>query len=148
MVYNKKWDERYLSIAREVSLWSKDPSTKVGAVIVGVEGQILSQGFNGFPKKIADHKERLEDRPTKLKYTVHAEMNCIYNASFTGTSLKGSTLYVHGLPVCSECAKGVMQVGIDDVVMYYPSDIRDHWKESFKSTKEMFDEAGIKFRCY
>ena len=147
-VFNESWDERYLTIARDISLWSKDPSTKVGAIIVGSKGQILSQGFNGFPRKIQDLEERLVDREKKLKYTVHAEMNCIYNASFTGTSLDDSTLYVYGLPVCAECAKGVTQVGVSNVVMSYPKNIRDVWKKSFEFTKDMFNEAGIRFRCY
>lgn len=140
-----EWNLRYISLAREVSMWSKDPSTRVGAVIVGDKGQILSQGYNGFPRGIADTKERLNDRPTKLKLVVHAEMNCIYNASFSGVSLDNAKLYVYGLPVCSDCAKGVIQVGVKTVFMCYPTDIADKWKDSFNETAEMFNEAGVNF---
>ena len=139
------WDYRYLNLAKEVSTWSKDPSTQVGAVIVGDKGQILSQGYNGFPRGIKDSKDRLNDRPTKLKLVVHAEMNCIYNASFSGVSLENSTVYVHGLPVCSECAKGVIQVGVKRVIMCYPIDIDDKWKDAFDDTQKMFDEANITY---
>lgn len=142
------WDNRYLETSKLVSSWSKDPSTQVGAVVVGNKGQILSQGYNGFPRGIHDTDERLNDRPTKLKYVVHAEMNCIYNASYNGISLEASTLYVHGLPVCSECAKGVIQVGIKRVIMCYPSTIDDRWRNSFKDTESMFKEAGVQFVCY
>lgn len=137
-----KWSERYLNLAKEVSTWSKDPSKKIGAIAVGSKGQVLSQGYNGFPRGIRDNDKRLNDRPEKYKYVVHGEMNCIYNACNNGTSLDGATLYVYGLPVCCECAKGVIQVGIKKVVMQYP-DAVPQWEESFKTTSEMFKEAGI-----
>ena len=137
-----KWSERYLNLAKEVSTWSKDPSKKIGAIAVGSKGQVLSQGYNGFPRGIRDNDKRLNDRPEKYKYVVHGEMNCIYNACNNGTSLDGATLYVYGLPVCCECAKGVIQVGIKKVVMQYPEAV-PQWEESFKTTEQMFKEAGI-----
>jgi len=68
-----KWDQRYLEVARVVGTWSKDPSTQIGAVAVGLKGQILAQGYNGFARGIFDDIDRYEDRPTKYKYIVHAE---------------------------------------------------------------------------
>jgi dCMP deaminase len=143
-----KWDEKYIDLARYFSTWSKDPNTKVGAVIIGKQGQILSQGYNGFPRGVEDTKERLEEREVKLKYVVHAEQNCIYNASLHGASLSGSTLYVHGLPVCNECAKGVVQVGIKRVVMKFPAEISTSWDESFFYSSSMFKEAGVVFNRF
>lgn len=144
-----RWHSRYLNLALEVSTWSKDPSRKIGAVAVGDKGQILSQGYNGFPRGIMDSRTRLEDRPTKYKYVVHAEMNVIYNASYNGVSLAGSTFYVTGLPVCSECAKGLIQVGVKRVIMQdIDSEMRDTWVESWKDTKSMFEEAGINYSFY
>jgi len=137
-----KWDDRYLSLAKEISGWSKDPSTKVGAVIVGNKREVLSQGFNGFPRGIEDSIERYNDREIKYKFVVHAEMNAIYNATYSGTSLNGSTLYVYGLPICSECAKGIIQVGIKKVVVLKSREIGD-WKESVAISKEMFKESNI-----
>lgn len=141
---NYKWDWRYLTLAQHVSEWSKDPSRKIGAVAVGDKGQVLAQGFNGFPRGILDSADRYEHRPTKYKFVVHAEMNVIYNASYNGVSLDGSTLYVHGLPVCSECAKGVIQVGIKRVVMP-KQDIPDIWAESWELTSQLFKEAGVEY---
>ena len=139
-----KWNERYMQMAKEVSLWSKDPNTKVGAVAVGSKGQILSQGFNGFPRGILDTHERLNDRETKYQYVVHAEMNVIYNATYSGVSLDGAKLYVYGLPVCSECAKGIIQVGIKEVYVAQECiDLRPHWFESFQKTLNMFTEANV-----
>lgn len=139
-----KWTERYFNIAAQVASWSKD-ATRVGAVVVGSKGQILSQGYNGFPRGINDTSERLLDRETKYKYVVHAEMNCIYNATYNGVSLDTAELYVHGLPVCSECAKGVIQVGIKRVFMCHPSNLDEKWSNSFKLTSELFNESGVSF---
>jgi len=139
-----KWDNRYLSLAREVGSWSKDPSRKIGAVAIGTWGQVLSQGYNGFPRGIQDSEDRLNDRPTKYRYVVHAEMNAIYNASFSGAMLAGATMYVHGLPICSECAKGIIQVGIQRVVIYTDQEVPDIWKNAFQWTWDMFKEAGVK----
>jgi len=105
-----------MDLAKQISSWSLDPSTKVGAVVVGKNGQIVSQGYNGFPRGVKDSPERLNTREEKYKYVVHAEMNCIYNACRNGASLNDTTLYVYGLPVCSECAKGVVQVGISKLL--------------------------------
>ena len=138
-----KWSRRYLDVAKEVATWSKDPSKKIGAIAVGDKGQILSQGYNGFPRGVKDTDNRYNVREEKYKYVVHGEMNCIYNACNSGVSLNGATLYVTGLPVCSECAKGIIQVGINKVVMEYPKDIPDFWRESMLLTQQMFLEAGV-----
>ena len=143
-----KWSERYMDIAKSVATWSKDPSTKVGAVVVGDKGQILSQGYNGFPRDVKDTKDRYENREEKYKYIVHGDMNAIYNACHSGASLNGATLYVTGLPVCSECAKGIIQVGIKKVIMQYPKDISKTWRDSMVITLKMFQEAGVTFICH
>ena len=138
-----EWQRRYLDLAKHVSTWSKDPSRKIGAVAVGSKGQILSQGYNGFPRKIIDTEERLNNREVKYQYVVHAEMNVIYNATFNGISLDGADLYVYGLPVCSECAKGIIQVGIRSVYILTDEKIPTKWVESWHRTRNMFSEAKI-----
>jgi dCMP deaminase len=146
------WDMKYSELAKYISSWSKDPSIKVGSITVGGRGQILSQGYNGFPRGIEDTQERLNNRKEKYKYVVHAEMNCIYNATLNGVSLNGATLYVYGLPVCSECAKGVIQVGIKRVVIYTPeitkADIPEKWKVSGEQSRAMFKEADVTVNWY
>jgi dCMP deaminase len=137
-----KWDNRYLSLAKEVATWSKDPSSQVGAVTVGAKKEVLSQGFNGFPRGIKDLDERYNHRETKYKFVVHAEMNAIYNATYSGTSLDGATLYIYGLPICSDCAKGIIQVGIKKVVIEKSKEL-NNWNESVKLSQEMFNEAGV-----
>ena len=137
-----KWDKRYLALAKEVASWSKDPSTQVGAVTVGNKKEVLSQGFNGFQRGIVDSEDRYNNRETKYKYVVHAEMNAIYNATYSGVSLDGAVLYVYGLPICSECAKGIIQVGIKKVIIEKSKEL-DNWNESVALSQEMFDEAGV-----
>ncbi len=140
-----RWVLNYLSLAKTISEWSKDPSTKVGAVAVGSRGQILAQGYNGFPRGIKDTPERLNTRAEKYKLIVHGEMNCIYNAALNGTSLDGADMYVYGLPVCSDCAKGIIQIGIKRVFACYPVSISDKWRESSRLTSEMFKEASVEY---
>lgn len=138
------WPKRYMSLAKEVASWSKDPSTKVGAVAVGSKGQVLSQGYNGFPRGIADSEHRYQIKVEKYKYVVHAEMNCIYNATYNGVSLDGADMYIYGLPVCSECAKGIIQVGVKKIFVSEECiTAQPKWFESWLTTKDMFDEAGV-----
>ncbi len=140
---NEKWHKRYLYLAKEVSTWSKD-TTQIGAIAIGDKGQVLAQGYNGFPRGIKDTDARYFDREKKYKYVVHAEQNLIYNATYNGVSLDGSRLYVVGLPICSECAKAIIQVGVKEVIMP-TQDVPPHWKYSWAFTQELFKEAGIKW---
>jgi dCMP deaminase len=132
-----------MDIAKRIAAWSKDPSRKIGAVAVGSKGQILSQGYNGFPRGILDSSERYNNRERKYQLVVHAEMNVIYNATFNGVSLDGASMYVYGLPVCSECAKGIIQVGVRRVVILTEDVVPDIWTNSFKITEEVLSEAGV-----
>jgi len=145
---SNKWDKRYMDLAKQVGTWSKDPSKQIGAVAIGSKGQVLAQGYNGFPRGIDDNESRLNTKETKYKYVVHAEMNLIYNATFNGISLNGSTVYVSGLPVCSECAKGLIQVGVKQIVMSKDSLERadEKWLDSFELTIALLNEAGIHWK--
>lgn len=147
MTATSKWDYNFLKLAEHIGNWSKDPKRKIGAVVVDDSRRILSTGYNGFPRGIIDTEERYLDRETKYKYVVHAEMNAIYNATYNGVALENSTLYVYGLPICSECAKGIMQAGIKRVVIYAPNAVSDRWLDSWSKTKEMFNEAGIEIKA-
>ncbi len=138
-----KWDKRFVSLAREISTWSKDPSTKIGAVIVNDDRRILATGYNGFPKGIEDSPERYADKSTKYDHVIHAEMNAIYNATYNGTPLRDSTIYVWGLPVCNDCARGIIQVGIKRVVMSTETDIPEKWVAAFSKSLNLFVESGV-----
>lgn len=139
-----KWDLRFLRLAKEVSTWSKDPSTQVGAVIVKGK-HIISTGYNGFPTKINDNTERLCNRDIKLKLTIHAEMNAILQAN--QYNIDGATLYVYGLPPCIECAKHIAATNISKVIYSYSDrkDKNDQWFETVDFIDKMFNEANIEF---
>lgn len=147
-----KWDKRFLRMAQEIGTWSKDPSTKLGSIVIDpTSRRVLATGYNGFPRGIADTPERLNNREEKYKLIVHAEMNSIYNATMSGVSLVGATIYTTGLPTCSDCARGIIQVGITRVVCGIPNNVKDvngKWAKQFESSKAMFDEVGIKFDKY
>ena len=137
-----KWDLRFIDLARHISEWSKDPSTKVGCVIVGEDREIRSTGFNGFPRGIDDTLERLEDRNQKYPMICHAEENAIMHAARIGVSLKGTMAYVTW-PPCSRCTRSLIQAGVSEVV--YPSNVQipDRWQSDFDIASEMMNEAGI-----
>jgi dCMP deaminase len=113
MTTRREWDLRYLAIAREVASWSKD-TTKIGAVIVGPNGEIASTGFNGFPRRVLEIPIRAE--LDKYRWTVHAELNAILNAARLGVSCLGLTMYSLQTP-CHDCAKAIVQAGIAQVVL-------------------------------
>ena len=136
-----KWDSRWIEMAGIVSTWSKDPSTQIGAIAVK-DKRLISTGYNGFPRGIRDLDDRWNNREEKYKYVVHAEMNCIYNANYHNQSLKGSTMYIVGLPVCHECAKGIIQAGVIRVVAEF-KDAPLKWAKSTEITEKMFIEAGV-----
>lgn len=140
-----KWDMRYLELAQLIGTWSKDPSSKIGAVAVGSKGQVLSQGYNGFPRGMVDNNSLYENREEKYSRIVHAEMNMIYNASFNGVCLNKSIVYVSGLPTCSDCAKGLIQVGVTELVMLRKK-IDEKWYDSWQRSKCFYKEAGLKWR--
>lgn len=141
-----KWDRRFLRIAEEVRLWSKDPGTKVGCVLVN-DRRILSTGYNGFPASISDSLERYTDRNYKLSVTVHAEKNAILNAAKNGTKVEGSTLYVT-FPPCSQCASAVIQAGVAKVICPNPKHAPERWRDNFIEANNLFYEAGVEVLYY
>jgi len=143
-----KWDIRFLRLAREVANWSKDPSRQIGAIIVDDDHRILGTGYNGFPSGIKDLPERLDDREIKYKYVVHAELNALLNCLKSGISVRNSTIYVAGLPPCTECAKAIIQSGVKRVVSLIPDKMPENWAESCRHTDSMFEEVGLQSEQY
>lgn len=132
------WDWRFLDLASHVAGWSKDPSTKVGAVIVNDKRQVLGMGYNGFPRGVNDFAPRYENREAKLMFVAHAERNALDN---TFADSEGATLYSTLFP-CTDCAKGIIQRGIKRVVTTEPSETQ--WQRfNCEFSKIMFEEAGV-----
>ena len=139
------WDLRFIGLAQHISTWSKDPSTKVGCVVVGEDREIRSTGFNGFPRGINDDEERLTDREKKYPLICHAEENAIMHAARIGVSLKDSTAYVTW-PPCSRCARSLIQAGIREIVYPETGKIPERWIEDFTISDSMLNEAGVAVR--
>ena len=151
----ERWDLHFLGLAVYHSNMSKDPSTRVGSVIVGPDREILSAGFNGFPRGIADTAERLLDRETKLQLIVHAELNAILAAARLGVRIKGCTLYlaatddsgaVWGGPPCTRCTVEIIQAGIREIVAYPMKAVPSRWHDDLSVAKKLIDEVGIIYR--
>ncbi len=141
MIENElKWHKRFIELAEFISTWSKDPSTKVGSVIVDKYKRIVSTGYNGLPKDIEDTKERYENRDIKYKIILHAEENAL---AYAKRDLTDCTLYVSGLPPCAHCASLIISAGIKQVV-FKKQEIPERWIESIKLSKTILEEAEIK----
>lgn len=140
------WDDYFLQIAYQTARRSKDPSTQVGAVITRPDNTIVSTGYNGFPRGIADTPERLNDRPTKLSLVIHAELNAILAAR---ESLAGYTLYTVPFMPCDRCFVHVIQAGIKRVVFMKATDEQNvRWGEAFNRVRALAEEVGVELVEY
>lgn len=134
------WQDRFLSLAQHISSWSKDPSTKVGCVLIDQDRRVLSVGYNGLPRGVDDSDARLGNRSIKHMMIVHAEANAVAAAARNGVSLSGSTAYVTH-PCCSQCAALLVQAGVTRVVC--DGILSERWAESALAALEIFSEASV-----
>ena len=132
------WDRWFLGLAEYIATASKDPSTKVGAVIVDSDRRIISSGYNGLPKGVEDSDERLNNRELKYKMIIHGERNALL---FADRSVKGCCLYTYPFMPCAACASMVIQSGINRVVAPFSDNPR--WVDDFKLTEKLFEEAKV-----
>lgn len=141
-IISGKWQARFIKLAQEISTWSKDAGTRVGAVIVRPDRTICSVGFNGFPRGVEDNPSAIANRDTKLLRTIHAELNAILSAK---EPLAGYSLFVWPFQPCAQCAAAIIQAGIADVYCPYNDHLaHERWSESFKAALQMFDEAEVR----
>ena len=144
------WTEYFLEIAEVVKLKSKDQSTQIGAVVVGEGRNVLSTGYNSFPRGLDDSLQERQERPEKYFWIEHAERNAIYNAALEGVSLKNSTIYLtSGLP-CMDCARGIVNSGIKTV---YCKEVcttknKEKWEESQKKSLQLLLECNVEVIYY
>jgi len=146
---DNKWLYRHLKLAEEISGWSKDQSTKVGALIVTPEGKPVSWGYNGIPMGVneSDSNGSLNRNyaPTKYHYYAHAERDAL---DLSRSSVQDCWLFTTH-PPCSDCARGIIQTGISTVVVNvkglhdFLSRRSSDWCESAFHSVTMFGEAGV-----
>ncbi|MBR2730862.1 MAG: dCMP deaminase family protein [Clostridia bacterium] len=140
------WDEYFMGVALLSAKRSKAPNTQVGACIVNRRNQIMSVGYNGFPRGCSDAsfpwaRESEDAYDTKYPYVCHAELNAILNSG--GADLEGCRIYVALFP-CNECAKAIIQSGIREVIY-----LSDKYAASVgtRASKRMFDSAGVAYHA-
>ena len=140
-----RWVEYFQNLAHNIKLKSKDERTQVGAVVVGKDKEIVSTGYNSFPRGINDEVAKRQERPEKYYWFEHAERNAIYNAARIGVSTKGCTMYLTcGVP-CADCTRGIINAGIVRIFCERnqgPSS--DIWSEHSERSWDMLEEAGVK----
>ena len=136
-----RWENRWIACAAENAYFSKDPSTKCGAVIVDPSGRRrIAEGYNGFPMGIRDDKERLADREFKYGATIHAEMNAILAAKCDLTDHMLFTV----TPPCGGCSAHIIQSGISHVAWIRPTpDYWDRWEDSCLFGRRLMGEVDL-----
>lgn len=140
-----KWHLRFIQMAQLVSTYSKDPSTKCGAVIVRPNRTIASVGYNGFPRGCNDSPSIYEDRELKYARVIHAEMNAILNCV---ERPEGYSIYTYPSgtgPSCERCSAHIIQAGIKEVYHLYndKSEMNDRWHLSSQRGLDMYNESKI-----
>jgi dCMP deaminase len=146
-----KWDQRFLEMAELVSTWSKDPSTKCGAVIVRPNPNgapsVVATGYNGFSRRVSDDPALYEDRGEKYQRVVHAEMNALLSVA---ERLDGYTIYTFPAGrsgACDRCAAHIIQAGIKQIVHPMPPEGEEfgegRWVEAENRALQLFSEAGV-----
>ena len=143
------WIEYFYNIAEEVKKTSKDKNTQIGAVIVGKDKEIVSTGYNSFPRGINDERADRQEKPEKYFWFEHAERNAIYNAARIGVSTKGCTMYLTcGIP-CADCARGIINAGISKIYVRKGGGAQSQkWLDSGERSRQMFKEAGVQIEWY
>lgn len=145
---SNKWHYRFMELAFLISTWSKDTSTKTGAVVIGPDREIRATGYNGLVRGVDDNIPERMERPTKYDFFEHAERNAVYNACLTGTSLKGCTMYATHAP-CTDCARAIIQAGIKTVVtnkiIIDENTPKGTWRDKLEYSAQMFKEAGVEY---
>lgn len=140
------WNLRFLSLAKHISEWSKDPSTKVGSVIFDQNNRIISVGYNGFPRNVYDDPLKYADRDIKYKMVIHAEMNAIL---FAAKDLSECSIATYPFMPCSNCASVIIQSGIKNCIApNLKGDLLNRWKSSCDIASNMFAEAGVDLILY
>jgi dCMP deaminase len=135
-----KWHYRFLDLAKLVASWSKDPSTKTGAVIVDEKRRIVSVGYNGFPQDMRDEPADYADRQIKYSKIIHCEVNALL---FSNRSVEGCALYTWPFLSCERCAVQMIQSGIVTAVAPILGVRYGRWSDSVDRARNYFIEAGV-----
>jgi dCMP deaminase len=137
--------KKYMDLTNSIAnIFSKDPSTKVGALFISnTSHRVLTMGYNGMPRGFDETIDERWKRPEKYMYVEHAERNAIYNACRNGVQLEDSTAFVTLFP-CTDCIRAMIQSGVKMIVsLEITDDVSEQWRENFKYSMEIAKECGI-----
>jgi len=154
MMTLSKWEKRFIGVADHISTWSKDPNTKIGAVVAqDFNRQILSTGYNGMARGVNDEIAERNSRENGEKYFWygHAERNAVYNAARFGIKLIDTSIYLSKGCPCTGCTIAIIQAGIRKVVCQAGDPTgspNDKWSLEAERSKQMFEEAGVHLKFY
>jgi dCMP deaminase len=139
----RKWDLRFIELAKLVSTWSKDPSTQTGAVIVAPSNEVVSVGFNGFPQSMFDDTRLYTNREEKYSRIVHCEVNALL---FARRNVSGHTLVTYPFLSCDRCCVQMLQAGITRFVAPRATDEQlERWGPAFERTRKYITESGATY---
>lgn len=137
-------DKKWLSVCETSGpLFSTCCKGQYFAIIIGEDGEQLSEGWNGVPPGEMHCSQGGCERPVILTASnssyidctaQHAEVNALLNVP--KHALKGATLYVNGTP-CHECARAIIHSGIKRVV-FIPQE-----KYSYEDTIKFMGRYGV-----
>jgi dCMP deaminase len=142
------FDEYFINEAYMAAMKSKDPSTQVGAVVVGPDHEIRSKGYNGLCRGEDDDNELFSVRPLKYALYEHAERNALYNMTRVGIPSNGCTMYCTWGPPCADCARAIVQSGIKEVVCHAEFPGSSGWSESTSISAGLLQRLGVKLRFW
>jgi dCMP deaminase len=151
------WDEYFMRLFYLVATKSKDPRTKIGAVLVKGK-RVIATGYNGICICVDDTVPARSERPEKYKWYEHAERNCIFSAATIGIPTTGSTMYTNGTP-CADCTRAVVQSGVKRVVVHKtyedlfclmkkPNNPNNQWSGHDDASHQMLAESGVEFMVW
>ena len=136
-----KWHKSFFIEALHTTTRSKDPSTKVAAIVVNQKKRIISTGYNGPPQGCVD---KVMTRDVRLLRSLHAELNSVL---FASQPLDDCTIFVTA-PCCAQCMAAIIQVGITTVYCLKPEkEFAGRWLDSCNEAELMAQEAGIEYYC-
>lgn len=148
------WDARFMKDAYEWAWQSKDPRTKVGAVIVYWDSKDpIAHGYNGLPKGVNDKLEERWVKPLKDEWASHAEHNAICLCARSGRATEGATMFTQGLP-CMRCCNTIVNAGIKELVIHrqWVEEEKkinfDLWQARWTNSFTKLTEAGVEMRWF
>jgi dCMP deaminase len=104
--------------------------------------QILSIGYNGFPRGVDETDASRWERPIKYSFVEHSERNCLYNACRSGTCTDNSIAVTTLFPCC-DCCRALIQAGVKTIISQTPDYSNPQWGRDYQISEIMLREAAV-----